>query len=94
MVKHRSYGAQSFCRRPANPLVIHGGLLCRFLFLDRQLRRKNVHGSKSALAQSAQAQRVMALGQPAAIVIDDKAAMIPGRRFEAESAKEQNLPRG
>src|ERR1700722_13540245 len=67
---------------------------CPLLFLDRQLRRKNIHGCKPALAKDAQAKRVMALGQPAAVVVNNQPAMIPGRRLNAESAKQQNLPCG
>ena len=51
-------------------------------------------GVKPALAQGAQAERIMALGQPAAIVVHHQAAMVPGGRLDAQRAKEQNLPRG
>lgn len=49
----------------------------RFSCLHGQFRGENVHGREAALAQGAQAQRVVALGQAAAIVVYHQAAMEP-----------------
>src|ERR1039458_2280026 len=66
-------------------------LLSRF---DGQFSRQNVHGRKPALPHGAQAQGIVALGQPATVVIHDQPAVIPEGVVEPKGAVKQNLARG
>jgi len=68
-------------------------LPCNSALDYRQICRQDFRWRKAALAQGANAECVMALGQAAAFAISDQSAMKPGWIREAEGAVEQDLAR-
>ena len=65
----------------------------KLLTLGRQFIRKNLLRRNSALAQNAQTERIVALGQAAAVRVRHQPAVEPIRSCESQRAVEQNLPR-
>src|ERR1035441_3923912 len=66
----------------------------KLLCFQRQLPSQNVHWRKPALARCAQAQRVVALGQAAAVPIHHQTAVKPGGIVVSQGAIEQDLAGG
>jgi hypothetical protein len=52
------------------------------------------HWSCPPLAQSAQAERVVALGQALGVLVEEQITVVPGRGCQGESAGEQDLAGG